>query len=328
VIYWYFFQNVAVVFHGKTMGTTYSIKAYIPRYVDENEVSSKIINRLDVINQSMSTYIKDSEISRFNKLNSTNDFKISDDFLIVMKQADNLYKLTHGLFDASIYPLVNLWGFTRDKDLEKAPSDTEIQKVMAYVNFNKIQIKDNNIIQKINPNLKIDLSSIAKGYSVDEISKILNSYSSQSYFVEIGGEIYVKGKKEDGNPWVVGIHSPNINDAKNKIFHSLQLENKAIATSGNYRNYIKIKSHKYGHIINPKTGYPTNSPIVSISVIADSTMLADGLATSFMMMKVNQILQISNSIKGVEVYIIEKINNSFKITTSNNFPKKIQSQQK
>jgi thiamine biosynthesis lipoprotein len=303
-------QDVPLYMHGNTMGTTYSIKSYIPRYKDDKELHLEIKNRLKAINQSMSTYIKNSEISLFNKHNSTLEFKISSDFFKVIKEAKKLHKLTNGYWDGSIYPLIQLWGFEKNKNIKKEPSKQDINDALKLVDFSKIKIKYPNIIYKENPKMKIDLSSIAKGYGVDEISKILNNHKLKSYFVEIGGEIYIKGVKHNNKKWRVGIHSPNLKDIKNKIFTSMELKDKAIATSGNYRNYIEIKGKKYGHIINPKSKKQIKTNIVSASVIANNTMFADGLATAFMLMDENESREVVNNLKDVEMYLIKRENNN------------------
>ena len=311
--YWYM-QDVPLYMSGNTMGTTYSIKTYIPRYKDDETLHLEIKSRLNAINQSMSTYIPQSEISLFNKHNSTLEFQVSNDFFTVIKEAKNLHILTNGFWDGSIYPLIQLWGFEENTSISKEPSDKDIDSALALVDFSKIKLKYPNAIYKENAKMKIDLSSIAKGYGVDEISKILNSHNLQSYFVEIGGEIYVRGMKHNNKKWRVGIHSPNIEDIHNKIFSSIELKDKAIATSGNYRNYIKIQGKQYGHIINPKNKQAINTNIVSASVIANNTILADGLATAFMLMDENESKKIVSSLKNVEIYLIKKeSNNSFTI---------------
>ncbi len=319
IIYWYM-QDTPVYMSGETMGTTYSIKAYIPRYKDEENIHLTIKNRLKAINQSMSTYINDSEISLFNEFNSSKEFKVSSDFFQVIVEAKKIHKITDGLWDGSIYPLIILWGFEKDKNARKEPSEDEIDNALSLVDFSKIKIKSPNIIYKENPKMKIDLSSIAKGYGVDEISKILNINGIKSYFVEIGGEIYVRGIKHNDEKWRVGIHSPDLTDIKNKVFTSIELQDKAIATSGNYRNYIQIENEKYGHIINPKSKEKIKTNIVSVSVIAKSTMFADALATAFMLMSEKESMKIVNNLKDIDVYLIKREdNNSFtSITTIGN----------
>lgn len=322
IAYWYM-QDIPVYINGKTMGTTYSIKAYMPRYKSKDDISLKIEARLKALNNSMSTYIKTSEISLFNALNSTKEFKISNDFFKVLKEGANIHKITNGFWDGSIYPLILLWGFNKDKNIKKEPSHEEINQALKLVDFSKIKL-GNNTVSKSNPKMKIDLSSIAKGYGVDELAKILNKENISSYFVEIGGEVYVKGVKQNKELWKVGIHSPNIADIKNKIFSLVELKDKAIATSGNYRNYIKIKNKKYGHIFNPKSKTlnleDKSKNIVSVSVIANNTMLADGLATAFMLMDINESLKIVHNLEDVEVYIIKRNNNSsFEAIKSENF---------
>jgi thiamine biosynthesis lipoprotein len=273
-------QDPIIHIQGNTMGTYYSVK-YVADFpsLSKEQTKAEIEKVLAEVNQQMSTYIKDSEISKFNALKANQEFSISDDFAFVLKFSTELAKKTDGAFDPSIGPLVNLWGFGPNKSRKK-PSDKMIQEKLKLVGIDKLSLDKNKLLKKVD-GLYIDLSATAKGFAVDKISSLLKAQQYANHMVDIGGEIIASGKKPDGY-WKVGIETPSADKAG--IQKLVVLQNKAIATSGSYRNFFTEDGVNYNHTIDPKTGKSTQDSLVSVSVVSDSCMKSDGYSTALMAM--------------------------------------------
>ncbi len=272
---------------GATMGTTFSVKYFSDDDgIDEEELLTKINSTLLAVNREMSTYMSDSEISRFNGLTTTDSwFTASQGFYWVTKTALALAEKTDGIYDPTIGPLVDLWGFGPNK-AQKVPSADEVAKAKARVGFRKVIVHDTEAqLRKTQGDVTLDLSSIAKGWGVDVVGRLLEEFGIKNYMVEIGGEVRTFGGKPDGSPWQIGVTIPeseNVTGAQ-KI---LQLNTAALATSGNYRNFFEKDGKRYAHILDARTGAPAMSDIASVTVIsedADCTQ-ADALATALLAM--------------------------------------------
>jgi thiamine biosynthesis lipoprotein len=290
---------------GATMGTTYHIKIIAPRADEMATVQKRIDLRLEELNRSMSIYRNESEISRFNNLADIGTpFAVSADFLKVMQAADAIYDLTAGAWDATVYPLVNLWGFGRSGPISAAPSRTAIIEALGKVGFKRLDVLPDGRLKKYHPLVTVDLASIAKGYGVDVAAEVIKSLGYQNYLVEIGGEVYAAGRRQDGKPWKVGVNRPQKGASATQVYKALNLEDRAMATSGDYRNYVEIDGRTYSHIIDPRTGYPVKNGVVSTSVIAPNCTLADGLATALMVMGPQEGIRLLNKLEKVEGLII------------------------
>lgn len=273
------------VINGKTMGTTYQVKVICSRFKSISKLQQRIDERLEQINQSMSTYRKESEISRFNALKDVDTpFSVSADFLAVLVVAKELHRISHGAWDGTVNPLVNLWGFGKDGTITRIPSDGTVQAALGLVGFDQIAITSDGRLIKKRAGVSLDLGSIAKGYGVDQVAGVLREMGFEDFLVEIGGEIFAAGLRLDGKQWRVGINQPSRQAALDAVYAVIGLKDKAMATSGDYRNFYQIGDRVYSHIIDPATGYPVQNGVVSASVIADNCTLADGLATSLMVM--------------------------------------------
>ncbi len=295
---------------GKTMGTTYHVKVVTGYSTNPEGLKEKIDTRLEDINQSMSTFIKNSEISRFNRLNRVGErFYASDDFLHVMIVAKNLYKLSNGAWDGAIMPLVNLWGFSSKEKKEELPKKKEIDRLLPEICFEHIDILENRYLVKRKVPISVDLASIAKGYAVDQIAYLIRTSGIHNFIVEIGGEVYASGFREDGKLWKVGINRPDKHAPFDQVHKVVALHNRALATSGDYRNFFEISGKSYSHIFDPRTGYPVSNRVVSASVLADRCAFADGLATALMVMGVEKGLQLVNTIDGVECLVVVREKN-------------------
>ena len=289
-------NNKEFTISGSTMGNiVYNIK-YISDEVilEKNEIDSLLVN----FNNIFSTYIPSSEISTIN--NSSGKIYISDHFHFLLEQSKRVYDLTDGYFDPTIGPLVNLWGFGPDKLINK-PKKSEVNNLLNLVGLNKIDIGDNFLIK--NKGTYIDFSSIAKGYAVDILHNYLIDKKILNFFIEIGGEVRANGKNIKNVDWIVGIESPfKLNS--NTPIATASLEGLSIATSGNYRNFYKIGDSLIFHTIDPRTGYPSETNMLSASVFSKSCFLADAFATSFMVMGFEKSKKLSSSIDDIDVLLI------------------------
>jgi len=290
---------------GQTMGTTYHIKVVPANFKKTSDLKKKIDKRLEVINKSMSTYRKDSEISRFNALKVIGQrFKVSRDFAQVIIESKRLYRLTGGAWDGSIYPLVNLWGFGMSERKNRLPTKEKIAGLLRDVGFENIDLVDGRYLLKKKASISIDLASIAKGYAVDKVAELIKKEEIKNFLVEIGGEVFASGLRKDGGPWRVGINMPLKNTAFHTVYKIVPLHNRAMATSGDYRNFFEQDSKRYAHILDPRTGYPVTNGVVSVSIIAGTCTFADGLATAVMVMGPAKGIELINALPDVEGLIV------------------------
>jgi len=308
---------------GQTMGTTYHIKLVTGNSKKISGLKEKIEKRLEEINKSMSTYRKDSEISRFNALKNTGQkFKVSRDFAQVIIESKKLYRLTDGAWDGSIYPLINLWGFGMSERKNRIPPKEKIAWFLRDVGFDNIDLVDGRYLLKKKASISIDLGSIAKGYAVDKVAELIKKEEIKNFLVEIGGEVYASGVRKDGRCWRIGVNRPRKEAPYDEIYKIVTLKDKAFATSGDYRNYFEVKGKRYSHILNPKTGYPVANGVVSVSIVAGTCAFADGLATAVMVMGRKKGLELVNGLDGAEcLIVVQDKNGSFKDFATSGFSK-------
>lgn len=301
---------------GKTMGTTYSIKHDL---VDKN-LKVQVDSILIEINNSVSTYIPTSLISQVNtdSLGTSSDvlingklqnylkyeFALDDHFLDNMQASFDIFKNTDGYFDPTIMPLVNYWGFGFTE--KKAVTEIDSAKVIGIKNkmgFEKWTLNiDRQKFRLIKPEgSALDFSAIAKGYAVDELASFLEEQGAQNYMVEIGGEVYTKGVKANKQKWTVGLNTPTDNAGLYDFLSMVQVNGKGVASSGNYRNFYVVDGKKYGHEINPKTGFPEMNILQGVSVIANTCMEADAYATAFMVMGLEKSKEQIKALENIEV---------------------------
>jgi FAD:protein FMN transferase len=306
---------------GETMGTTYNIK-----YKGKENFQKEIDVELKRINNEVSTYIPSSTISKFNA-SSSGIFVDSTDFYINLVKALDVYKLSNGYYDVTVMPLVNYWGFgyTGHQDVEKIDSN-EIKELLKEVGSDMISIvpkgKNNFLIQKSNKEVQLDFSSLAKGYGVDKIGKLLAKKGINDYMVEIGGEVVSSGKSPRGTEWVIGINTPSENASPQDVIIEVEISGKAVATSGNYRNYHENSGKKYGHTINPKTGFPERSNLLSASIIANDCMTADALATACMASGLEKSKELIKKLNNIEAcFIYTNDNDEFQVYKTTGFDK-------
>jgi len=275
-------QVTEVLLQGKTMGTTYHVKIVsTEQQVKEKNVHADIDALLKQVNQEMSTYIPDSELSRFNKSTSTEPVAISEGLRRVIAESIRLGKFSGGKLDVTVGPLVNLWGFGPDLRPDKIPSSEILAATRKRIGLEKLSL-NGNMLRKATPDLYVDLSTTAKGYGVDKVAELIEAKGFTNYLVEIGGEMRLKGFKHTGELWAVAVEKPV--SKERSVQQIIIPKDNAIATSGDYRNYFEIDGQRFSHIIDPQTGKPINHKLVSVTVIAPSSMTADGLSTTLMVM--------------------------------------------
>ena len=306
-------------FSGRTMGTVYHITVIAEDAGAVSDLSYKITERLDSINKSMSLFRGDSELSRFNHGEEDVKFCVSDPFMKVFRTGANLYSLTGGAWDGTVAPLVSLWGFGPEPETPGLPAPRAIEKALARVGYNRIRIVDDRCLVKEKKGLSLDFGSIAKGFAVDEIAELLMENNMTDYLVEIGGEVRAGGSNL-GRVWKVGINTPRPDAPVDQLITAVELENRAIATSGDYRNFRTRQDKTYAHEIDPRTGWPVENDVASVSVMADTAMFADGLATALMVMGETKGLALVNSLDRVDcLFIVRDKGCGFKLLPSRNF---------
>ncbi len=273
-----------VTLSGPTMGTAYTVKTTsLPTGVSPVTLKADIERILNRINDHMSTYIENSEVSRFNRQQTTEWVEVSSETVAVINEALRVSRLSNGAFDITVGPLVNLWGFGPAPRKETIPSDAQIRDTLLRVGYRHIHTRSAPAaVRKDRPDVQVDLSAIAKGYAVDQLADYLESVQIMDYLVEIGGELRGRGKNAEGTGWKVGIEKPVSN--KRVIHRAIYLRDQAMATSGDYRNYFEINGRRFSHTIDPHTGKPTTHNLASVTVLSPSSMHADAIATAIMVL--------------------------------------------
>ncbi len=308
------------------MGTSYNIT--YQSSIKPNKIQKDIDSILWHIDQSVSTYNKTSFITSFNQSQKDNFFfnptPLEKHFVDNFIASKEVFKYTDGYFDPTVMPLVNYWGFGYKERRKLNPSDsTTIQEILTYVGLDKLELltekTELNLIKK-DKRMELDFSSIAKGYGVDMLAKWLRKKDIQNYLVEIGGETLAKGVNPQNRNWIVGINIPKSKANLKAFFRKVSLENKAVATSGNYRNFYIFNGKKYAHTINPKTGYPEINSLLSVSVLADDCMTADAFATGFMAMGLEKGFRQAQVLEKIEaLFIYNDEYDRMKVVKTNGF---------
>lgn len=303
------FSQEIMKISGEAQGTTYHISYYDSKGRDLKPEIEEILDRFD---QSVSTYQPNSIITKINN----NIYSVPDlYFKTCFNKAKKIWKDTDGAFDPTVYPLSNAYGFGPGKKMKIEKS--KIDSILQFVGFEKIELKNNKIIKK-DKRVALDFNAFAQGYSVDVISDFLKSKGIKSFLVEIGGEVFASGSKPDHSEWTVGIEKPIDNkETQNPLKAVIKLKNKAIATSGNYRRFTIIDGVKYAHHLDPKTGYPTQNNLLSVSVVSDQCITSDATATGILVMGLEKSLVYLKNHPEINTYLIySDANGDYKIYIS------------
>ncbi|OBX25482.1 thiamine biosynthesis protein [Gelidibacter algens] len=303
-----------ITLSGEVFGTTYGVQYYSEQ--DEN-FQEQFDSLFQVINTSMSTYQSDTDISRINRNEA---FAVDAHFKTVFNTSKEIFKATDGVFDPTIGVLVNAWDFGPEGKIVALDS-LKIDSLMLTVGLDKVRLENDKII-KVNPNTFIDFNAIAKGYGVDVIANFLEDQNITDYIVEIGGEIRCKGQNfEKQKPWKVGVELPHF-DGEQSILMAISLHDEAMATSGTYRKFkTDSLGNRYSHIIDTKTGYPSKTNLLSISVITKDCMTADAYATAFKAMGIEKVKTFLTAHPELKVFLIfENDQKEFETLNLNGFP--------
>ncbi|MET1256348.1 FAD:protein FMN transferase [Aliikangiella maris] len=299
---------------GFTMGTTYQV-TFEKNAIAPEQLQQKIDNRLEKINQLMSTYIEDSELSLFNRAHTTDCQPISENTRFVIQNSLEVFQQTAGKFDVTLAPLIELWGFDKKQTHDAIPPQSTIDSILKQFGSQHVHIEI-DCVKKDLANISINLSAIAKGYAVDEIAKIIKASGSQNYLVEIGGELASQGINARGKPWQIAIESAVTQERA--IQRIITPNGLGVATSGDYRNYFEKDGKRYSHTIDPTTGYPITHQLASITVLHPQTMLADALATALMVMGPDEALKFANQHQ-LPIFMLVKSEDGFKEVYNDNF---------
>ena len=300
---------------GTIFGTTYHIT-----YQYDEDLQEEIVNKLQEVDDALSMFNKESIIS---KVNNNQPAVLNDMFVEVFQLAKDISKDTDGAFDITVAPLVNAWGFGFKN--EQMPDKHAVDSLRALVGHQKVSYDGKKIVKK-DPRITLDCSAIAKGYGVDVVARLLDKKDIKNYLVEIGGEVVTKGISEKRLPWKIGVTKPS-EDAlteSGELQTILNVTDKAMATSGNYRNFYYKGKRKYAHTIDPKTGYPVQHSILSATVLTDRCVRADAYATAFMVMGMEKAKKVLEKNPDLMVYFIYDKNGQLDVWYSPSLKDKIQ----
>jgi thiamine biosynthesis lipoprotein len=295
-------SDTAFYISGTAQGTTYRVSYWA---ADSLVSKAEVDSVLTALDNSLSIYKANSLINAFNQANYS--IKIDKHLEAVVRKSLEIYTSTAGKFDITVYPLVTAWGFGNEK-ITTLPDSAKIKKLLALVGSDKLVLSPGKLTKKI-PALKIDVNGIAQGYSVDVVCEFLQQKGIMNYLVEIGGELRASGKKPNGEGMRIGIESPAADQNQEPIMaRIINISNAAVTTSGNYRKYVESGNKRIAHLIDPKTGFPIRSEMVSVTVIAKDAITADGYDNALMAMNVNEALRFAQS-KRLEAYLIYHLPN-------------------
>lgn len=290
-------QSEPVRLIGEAQGTYYSIIYYDD---EQRDFQIEIDSVLNIFDQSLSLWMPSSLISRIN--NSDAGIEVDEFFIDNFNIALDIAEKTNGAFDPTVGNLTRAWGFGFDasKNVDKQIVDS----ILKFTGYSKVRIENGKFI-KDDQRISIDFNAIAQGYSVDLIGFFLEENGIGNYLVDIGGEVRARGQKADGSMWKVGIEKPaeDKDDARD-LQAVVLLKNKSIATSGNYRKFYEEDGVRYSHTINPKTGYPVQHSLLSVSILADNTAIADAYATAFMVMGLDEAKRFLSEEAGLDAFFI------------------------
>ncbi len=304
----FFFFTISVIFaacqdtnseyitnSGMIYGTYYSIKYESPTGKDFQQEIDNELQRQTLI---FSHYEKEATIS---KVNNNIETKLEPEFVTCFNRAMEISEITKGAFDITAGPLISAWGFGPEDRQKMTPEIVDTLKEL--IGYKKIKLSD-GVVVKETPEMSLNMSAIAKGYSCDLVGEFLTALGCENYLVDIGGEVLAKGKNEKGKTWTIGIREPYEDPFKTELSAAIKLENRAMATSGNYLNFYVVEGKKYAHTIDPGSGYPVQHSLLSATVLANDCMTADAFATAFMVLGKDIGIEVARRIPELEIYFI------------------------
>ena len=309
--------------HGNTMGTSWNVTIVAPPdSIGQDELQAGIAAALEDVNQRMSNWKPDSEVSRFNRADVNTWIPVSSETRYVMERALDISRRSGGAFDVTVGPLIELWGFgVTPMPQDRVPAAETIAAAMDTIGFEAIALQTTPSAMLKSAQRAVNLSAIAKGYGVDRAAAWLDQQRVSNYLVEVGGELRTQGYNAKGQPWRVGIESPEL--LRGTPAKAIEVSGLAVATSGDYRNYFESDGVRYSHTLNPETGYPIDHRLASVSVIADNCTDADGWATALDVLGPEQGMALAES-EGLAVYMIVRKGEGFESRHSSAFKPFIQ----
>lgn len=292
------------------MGTSYLVELVdASAELKLEAIGDSIEATLNSVDAEMSTYKPESEVSRFNRAAAGSSTAVSADTLQVVELARLVHKQSKGAFDITVGPLVDVWGFGPDmRELKQLPSESAVRKALEKVGVDAIKVQQTPPALSKSKVLEIDLSAIAKGYAVDLVAELLENKGIANYLVEVGGELRGRGHNSKDQIWRVGIETPML--ARGNAFTAIPLDNMAVATSGDYRNYVVIDGKRYSHTIDPRTGKPVAHDVASVTVVHASAAAADAWATALDVLGVAEGLRLAEQL-GLAAYFIVRDGEKF-----------------
>lgn len=295
---------------GPVFGTRYAVNLVLEEDKERlSELSDGITEALEDVDKAMSTWREDSELSRFNNLSDQSEwFDVSEPLYEVLSTSLAISKLSDGAFDITLGPVINLWGFGPDGKPEEVPDPEQLESMLGSVGYETIELRQDPPALRAKAQQYLDLSAIAKGYGVDAVARYLEEEGLTAFLVEIGGEVRASGRKPGDEPWRLAIEDPGAE--QRQVNRVLILEDKSVATSGDYRNYYEVDGKRYSHTIDGETGRPIEHNLASVSVVADTAMMADGLATAFNVMGYDKARALATR-ENLAAYFIVRGENGF-----------------
>ena len=308
-----------LTFAGETMGTTYTVKVVSSRPQDprQQEIRQAVVAALEQVDSRMSTYISDSELSRFNRWRETTPFPVSGPTFEAFRLALEASEVSACAFDITVGPLVETWGFGPGGRRLQQPSDAEIRELLGVTGYRRLELDlSAQTIRKTLPEIYCDLSGVAKGYGVDRVAAALDELGATHYMIEVGGEIRTRGRNLEGRAWQLAIESPTATRAVHRV---VPVSGAALATSGDYRNHYDLEGQRVSHTIDPRVGRPVEHSLASVSVVHSQCALADAFATALMVLgpdegwqlAVRENLAVLFLIRDSEAGLIERMSPAF-----------------
>ena len=312
--------STLVTIHGSAMGTSYTVSLHAPGLSpDEHQrAEGAVAERLEGIDRRMSTYAAESELSRFNRHASTRPFPMSTATLEVFRVAREVSERSGGALDVTVRPLVSAWGFGATDRAPGAPPDAaELAELRERVGYELLEIGTDALVKR-RPQVEADLSAVAKGYAVDEVARSLEGLGFEDFLVEVGGEVRARGVRPDGGAWRLAIERP---DAEGRVVHVVvPLEDRAMATSGDYRSYYDLDGERVSHILDPRSGRPIRHRLASVSVVHPEAVYADAWATALLVLGAEQGLPLAERFELAAYFILRGPQGDFETRATRHFP--------
>jgi FAD:protein FMN transferase len=299
---------------GSKMGTSYHVTVVADQPAPA-DLAEQIDQALSAVDQSMSTYKSQSELSQFNRLPHSQQVVVSDQFWAVLQTSEKIWRQSGGAFDPTVGPVVDLWGFGPQAGEDLIPDDSKIAAALENTGFQHLVLnRADQAISKQKP-IALDLSAVAKGYAVDQVAELLEMLALPDYLVEVGGEMRLSGSNPEGKPWRVAIEQPSLLPQVQQV---IEIYSGAVATSGDYRNYFEKEGQRYSHTIDPRNGKPVTHKLASVTVIADRCADADAWATALTVLGEEEGMRLANQY-AIAVYMLVRDGADFRVTSSSAF---------